>query len=197
MGWQALMITGVIRDTLTRHFAIPLSIQTPDLRNLVWREDVRSAILIESIYRWRGDMIGKRPAIIIKPNARRNLRLGILDAAGTTEQGHRLFQTYWVGSHTLFCIHGSGASAEILATEVQRELTQFAESLKERLGLRLFQVTDVDAAAVVEEARENIVIPVNVGWAYAESWRLEQESLALRKITLSVLLDGALVQETI
>lgn len=193
MGWRPIMITGMLRDQLTRHFATPMNIEDQDLRRLVWREDERSAILIESIYRRRADLLQKRPAVIIKPNSRRNLRLGILDFAGTTAQGHRLFKTYWVGSHTLFCIHGSGASADILATEVQRELTEFAEALREELGLHLFQVTEVGAVASVEEARENFVVPVSVGWAYEESWQLELESRKLRTVALSVLLDGALV----
>lgn len=194
MGWRPIMITGMIRDQLTRHFARPLGIEQPDLRQLVWREDDRSGILIESIFRWRTDFVGKRPAVIIKPNGRKNLRLGILDAAGTTEDGHLLYRTFWVGSHTIFCLHGSGASADILATEVQRELTQFAEPLRQQLGLFLFQPTEVGAVGIVEEDRQSFAAPVNVGWAYAEDWRIDFESRKVRRVSLSVLLDGALVQ---
>lgn len=194
MGWRPIFITGMLRDHLTRHFKTPSNIEEADLQSLVWREDERSGILIESVYRWVDQNVEKRPAIIIKPNSRRNLRMGILDYAGATAQGQRRFKTFWLGSHTLSCIHGSGASAEILATEVQRELTQFAEVLKQQLGLELCQVTEVAAVAKVEEARKNYVQPITFGWAYAESWQLDLESRKLRSISMSVLMDGALVR---
>lgn len=194
MGWRPLMIMGLLRDLLTTHFSAPLRIEEPDLRRLVWQEGVRTGILIESIHRWRGDLVEKRPAVIIKPNGRQNVRRGINNAAGADGQGRELFRTFWVGSHTLFCIHGSGASADILATEVQRELTQYEAIIARNLGLPMWQVTEVGAVAEVEEARESFVIPVTVGWAYEESWRVEQEALKLRKIALDILLDGELYQ---
>lgn len=196
MGWRPIMLTGLLRDVLTRHFAAPLNIEEPDLRHLVWSEGVRTGILIESIYRWRGELVEKRPAVIVKPNGRKNVRYGIADMLGADDQGFMHYQTFWVGSHTLFCIHGSGASVEILATEVQRELTQFANVLVRYLNLMTFRVTEVGAIAELEEARESWVIPVTVAWAYEERWKVEMESLKLRKVPLSMCLDGALVQET-
>ncbi len=191
------MLTGLLRDMLVRHFAEPMQIEEPDLRHLVWREDERTGILIESISRWRGTLVEKRPAVIIKSNGRRNIRWGILDAAGSDEQGNRQYQTFWAGSHTLFCIHGSGASAEILATEVQRELTQFHEVVTKYLGLFQWQVTEVGGVSELEEAKESFVIPVTVGWIYTEMWKVMPEALKLRKVPLGILLDGALIQETL
>lgn len=196
MGWRPLMITGLIRDLLIRHFSAPLNIEEVDLRHLIWRGDVRTGILIESIHRWRGELVEKRPAIIVKPNGRQNVRLLWGDKTGPTEQGHMQYQTWWVGSHTLFCIHESGASVEILATEVQRELTQFAPTIVEYLNLYKWQVTEVGGIAELEEAKESFVIPITVGWAYSEQWQLELESLKLRKIPLALLLDGAVFQES-
>ncbi len=189
------MITGLLRDMLTKHFAEPLSIEEPDLRRLVWSEGDRTGILIESIYRWRGDLVEKRPAVIIKPNSRKNVRVGLGDVWRATEQGNIQYQTFWVGSHTLFCIRESGASVDILATEVQRELTQFADDIKRYLGLYQWQVTEVGAVAEVQEARETFVVPITVGWTYSEMWEVRPEALKLRKVPLSVLLDGALIQE--
>lgn len=187
------MITGLVRNLLINHFSTPLQIEEPDLRHLVWREDERTGILIESIHRWRGTLVEKRPAVIIKLNARQNVRLGIQDSAGADEQGNRKYQTFWVGSHTLFCIHGSGASAEILATEVQRELTQWHPVIVESLGLYQWQVTEVGAIAEVEEAKESFVIPVTVAWNYTEMWTVSPEALKLRSVPLTILLDGALL----
>ena len=192
------MLTGLIRNQLTAHFASELTIEEPDLRQHIWRENELTGILIESIHRWRGDLVEKRPAVIVKRNGRHNLRLTIGDKAGTTERGFQKYQTHWLGSHTLFCIHGSGAGVEVLSTEVQRELTQFAPVLVGNLpGLERFQVTEVGGIAEMEEAQETFVVPVTVGWAYSETWELQLESRILSKIPLSVLLDGAVFQEKI
>lgn len=196
MGWRQLMITGLLRDLLVRHFAEPMQIEEPDLRHLVWREDQRTGILIESIHRWRGDLVEKRPAVIIKPNGRQNVRWGIQDSAGADGQGNRQYQTFWVGSHTLFCIHGSGASTDILATEVQREISQFHPVITQYLNLFQWQVTEVGGVSELEEAKESFVIPVTVAWVYTEMWKINLEALKLRKVPLHVLLDGALVQSS-
>lgn len=195
MGWRPIMLTGFIRNLMITHFSSPLQIEEADLRHLVWREDDRTGILIESIHRWRGNLTEKRPAIIVKLNARQNIQLGIQDQVGVDGQGNINYQTFWVGSHTLFCIHGSGASAEILATEVQRELTQWHPVIVRYLGLYKWQVTEVGAISEIEEASESFVIPVTVAWTYTEMWKLSPEALKLRYVPLNVLLDGALITQ--
>jgi len=190
------MLTGMVRDILIRHFTAPSNIEEPDLRHLVWRADERTGILIESIHRWRGELVEKRPAVVVKRNAYQNLRLALGDRSGLTEDGHYEYSTFWVGSHTVFCLHGSGASVEVLASEVQRELTEFAPVIIQYLGLLKWAVTEVGEISEIEEAKETYVVPITVGWAYEEEWRVELESLKLRKIPLSVLLDGALIQGT-
>ncbi len=197
MGWQPLLLTGLLRDLLTRYFAVPLNIATPDLRKLVWRPDERTGILIESIYRWRPSLVEKRPAVIIKRHAMAQHKLGLGDRHSVTPQGQVRYATAWVGSHTLFCLQaGPGAGIEILATEVQQFLTCFAPVIRQYLGLYAFAVTEYGAIDEVEEAKETLVVPITVGWAYGQEWLLELESLYLGNITLNVLLDGALLDET-
>ena len=154
------MITGFLRDLLIRHFQEG-NIESKDLQRYVWRDDLTTGILIESIHRWRGDLAEKRPAILIKRNQYSNTRMTIGDQAGEDQQGNRQYATWWTGSHTLFCIHASGASAEILATEVQREITQFAPVLIQTLGLFRLMVTDVGAISEIEEAKESFANPVS------------------------------------
>jgi hypothetical protein len=190
------MLTGLCRDLLTRHFGTTDNIESTDLRRYVWERGERTGILIESIYRWRGTLVEKRPAVVIKPNAMQNVRFGIGDQLGTDGRGMRQYSTGWVGSHTLFCLHGSGAGAEVLAAEVQRELTEYGPVLQEYLGLLRFLVTEVGAVAELEEAKESFAVPVSVAWCYMESWALELESPKLRKVPLSVLVDGAITNQT-
>ncbi len=188
-GWQPILLTGVLRDMLTRHFATPLNIEHDDLRPLVWREDERTRILIESLYRRRADLVGKLPAVFIKQNARQNLRLAIGEVAGVDSRGMIEYATFWVGSHTLFVLHGSGAGAEILATEVQREIHQWHPVITDYLGLLRFAVTEVGEIAEVEEARETFVVPVTVGWAYQELWRIDVETPKHYRLPLSAVVN--------
>ena len=184
-GWRPLLLTGLFRGLMTHHFTAP-NIENPDLRTAIWREDVSSGILIESVYRWRGDMVEKRPAILIKRNAYQNVKLGIGNLAGTDGQGNQRFATMWVGSHTLFCIHGTGASCEILATEAQRELTQFGPATIQAFNLFKFQVLEVGTISELEEAKQNFVVPITIGWAYEEVWTLRDNALPLRSVDVDL-----------
>lgn len=171
---------------MVRHFHTPDHIEEPDLRAALWQEGVSTGILVESVHRWRGELTEKRPAIIVKRNAYKSVRVLLNDFMGPTEEGNETYSTIWVGSHTLFCIHGTGASVEILATEVQRELTQFGPAIRQELGLKKFQVLEVGQIGEVEEATENNIVPVTVGWAYDETWVLAPEARPLQGIALSI-----------
>lgn len=187
-GWRPLLLTGLIRNLLTCRFQ-PQNISQRDLVRYVWRPGLDTGILIESIYRWRGTLAEKRPAILIKRNAFSNYRLGLGDSIGRNEDGDLTFTTAWVGSHTVFCLHGNGAAVELLALETQRQLTHYAPVLMPKLQLLNFTVLEVGAITEVEEAKEDFAIPITVGWAYTESWVLQQEVPRLSGLKLSTLLD--------
>ena len=186
---RRLILTGFFRDILVRHFTRREGIEDLDLRHLIWRADERTNILIESIWRWRPQLTEKRPAILIKRNTCRNVQKGLDNFAGVTREGNEEFTTFWVGSHTLFCLAETGAIAEILSTEVQRELTQFGPLIRNSLDLKKFDVQEVGAIGELEEATENCVVPVTVGWAYEESWQIVKQALPIRRISFSFLLD--------
>ena len=103
------------------------------------------------------------------------------------KEGNDHYVTFWKGSHTLFCIGGTGAQAEILATEVQRELTEFGPELVRTLGLMRFQVTEIGAVGELEEAQENFVVPVTVGYAYEERWITRIQGPRLNTVSLSLI----------
>jgi len=180
-GWGPILLTGMLRDWLTRHFT-PQNVEDVDLRKLVWQEAASSGIMIESVWRWRPDMTEKRPAVLVKRNAMKNQRFAIADRQGSDKEGNDHYQTFWLGSHTLFCLHQTGAACEILATEVQREFTQHAPYLIKYLHLHKFQVTEVGPVSEVEEAAQNYVVPVTIGWAYIEKWKLALDALPLKAV---------------
>lgn len=186
------ILTGILRDVLVRHFASAATIEEPDLRHLIWTPEETTEILIESIHRWRPETTERRPAVIIKRNAYQNIRRGIGDrrqGPPADIYGDPHFTTFWTGSHTLFCIGGTGSQAELLGTEVQREITQFSSELARTLDLRRLQVTQVGAVAELEEAQENFVVPVTVGYTYEERWKVRKQAPLLTTISLSYILE--------
>lgn len=188
IGWRPILITGLIRDLLVRHFSTADHIEDSDLKQFLWRPDEQTGILVESVYRWRPELTEKRPAILIKRNAYRNQTLGINDVASLTQTGHRVMTTSWVGSHTVFCLSRTAAGADILATEVQRELTRFSLPLKQYLGLLDWRVVEVGEPAEAEESKTTYVVPVSVAWSYLENWVTYEQAPWLRRINLEILL---------
>ncbi len=182
------LLTGMLRDHFSRHFtAEAAGAVHPQLSHLLWSETDRGNILIESSLRWRPTMVEVRPAIIIKRNAQTNTRMGVgdrLQGNASDRQGNAHFATYWVGSHTLFCI-GGGEQAEVLSIEVQAELTQFGPQIQEFTGLKRWQVTEIGAVGILEEHHESFVVPVTVGYAYEEKWAIRQEAPRLNAIELA------------
>lgn len=189
-GWSAYLLTGFLVDFLVRHFASPLNVETPDLRSLVWSPGDRTGILIEEESRWRPQTTEKRPAVIVKRNAYRSVRLGRANLAGYNNgTGSRFYAKLWSGSHTLFCLHRSGAGADLLATEVVNEVGRFAHALQGALGLHYLEVVEVGPASEVEEATESRAVPVTVGWVYEDTWEVVEEAPPLRRVSLRRLLN--------
>jgi len=181
---RPILITGLLRDILVRYFHQSNNNPDFDIRKYIWRNSPDTDIVIDSVHRWNTEIVGKRPAIFIKRNSYKNMRLAIGNRMEYLHDGHYSYNTMFVGSHTLFCIHSSGAGAEILATAVQRYLTEYSPVIIEYLNLFTFDVEEVGPISEIEEYRESYVVPVTVGWAFDQSWVLEMESLKLRRIIL-------------
>ena len=191
-GWQPLLITGFLRDLITRQWSDPINIIAPEFKQYVWSPEANSGILIESVHRYRADLVGKRPAVMIKRNSFRNVPTGF---GGQIFGGGMEYEyekgsisrhtTLFVGSHTLFCIHGTGASTEMLATEVMAHLIACMQPIRSHLGLRKFSVTEVGAIQELEEAKENYVVPITVSWGYEHTWSLKDSSLPLQSVSMS------------
>lgn len=185
-------MTGLFCDLIRRHFATEANIPTADLRNLIWEKTDQTGILVEPAYKWRPELTQKRPAVLVKPNALVNKKMGL----GNLRQlpfvdraGNKRFITYWIGSHTLFCIAGNGTKVELLANEVRAELSQFSEVIRSALGLKQFGVIELGALSILEEAQENLVVPVTVGFAIEERWIVREQAPRLNKISLKALIQ--------
>lgn len=184
------IITGMFREQLVRHFSSENTIEIPELKHLVWKKGQETDILIEVWTRWVPEMTEFRPGIVIRPNAYTNDRKGIgerLQGPPTDRLGRDHFSTFWGGSHTLFCIGGSGMQADLLAEEVKREIQFFAPKLQRNARLKRLRIIEVGGIGELEEAQENFVVPVTVGYYWEDSWVLRQESPILRSISLKMI----------
>lgn len=188
-GWQPWIIGGFIRGVLEQHFQEE-SIENPALNQLVWRPVLDAGILIVNDYDWTPKLAGKRPALVIKRNAVRFQRIGLGDKQGSEDFGSRTHHAcLWIGSHTIFCIGTLPLHADILASEVKHELTEFSPVMMQPDNLNLTSVacTEEGEAIELKEYQEAYAVPVTLGWAYQQTWKLEREAPVLRRILLSTI----------
>jgi hypothetical protein len=104
-------------------------------------------------------------------------------------QGNPHYATYWMGSHTLFCLGGSGAQADLLASEVQREMTEFGPVIQRSMRLHRFQAVEVGEIGELEESTEHFVTPVVVAYAFEQRWVVLQQAPRLSAVSLSMILE--------
>lgn len=188
-----LRMTGMFRLWMTYHFSSTSLIVDQDqaIQNAVWTSDPKTTgLVIESYTRWNTEETEKRPAVIIKRNAWKRLRLGIGDRMqGLTEpDGQPVYGNAWQGSHTLFCIAGRGAEAEKLAAEVFCELNEQNPVVRAANDLLRLEVTEVgDLFILDQDARQDFAVPVVVGYGFMESWRIQQEVPIANRIDLALL----------
>jgi len=190
---QDYALTGYLRNILLQHFYAATTIEEPDLRHLIWRDRDSTDILIESILAWTPQMTQRRPGIIIKRNDTDYHPLGIggdLRMMPSDTLGHEHYVRAWVGSHTLFCISKNGPQAELIAAEVKRELSGFADKIARFVDLKRFRVLKVGAPGELEESAEHFVVPVTVGYAYEERHVVREQTPTLHAVSLSMLIEG-------
>jgi hypothetical protein len=192
LGPRPLVVTGWLKIWLQGHFASQQNIedQTGAVYKSLWKPDFKQTrIAIESITKWAPELTEFRPAVIIKRNAWKRVRLGVDDRMmGTMAPDmQNRYSNVWQGSHTLFCIAGDGAEAEKLAAEVFRELNEFGPIIRRILDLMRFEVLEVgELYKVKTNARENFAVPVTIGYAYREDWKVMQEAPRLKRIDLAI-----------
>jgi hypothetical protein len=188
LGPRPLVMQGWLRLWLTGHFQkANLEDQDQTIQKMLWRPDATTGIMIESNTRWVPELTELRPAVILKRGAWRRIRLGIADRMLGYFQidGQEVYANLWQGSHTLFCIASKGGEVEKLAAEVYRELNEFGPAFREVLNLMRFEVTEVGEIMILEEARQNFVVPVVVAYAFTEQWHLNREVPVMRRIDMT------------
>ena len=193
-GMRPHVMTGLLRQLLVAHFSDPQNIEEPHVRRQLetlgaWRPSDNGlnagGILIESITRWQPATADKRPAVLIKRNSWKWLRIGVGDRSGANQfEGTTSYSGFWEGSHTLFCMAPAGAETEFLATEVVKFLHTFAPWIREQMNLHQFLVAEVGGAAEVQEVVQGYAVPVTVAYKAEEAWTLQPYAPRLKRIVL-------------
>lgn len=183
------LLTGVFRTWMIYHFADAARIIDNNLKKRIWTEDPETQIAIESHAAYKTELTESRPAIIIKRQDWKRVKIGIADRrmGELPADGSELYTNFWQGVHTLFCIGGTPGEAEILGTEVFKDLNEFAPAVRRKLSLMRLEVAEAGGYAKLDESGKNYVVPVNVGYVLQESWILRQEAPFLKRLDLSLM----------
>lgn len=182
-----LLITGLFRDLLTRHFAAAESMEDEALRSLVWTPTATTTkIVIEANTRWTPQLAGSRPSIIIKRNdhQRQKLSIGDREFVGAPQMVER-YTAMWSGSHTLFALAQEAAMSEYIAFEAANQIDQFCPILRRAFRFHQLQVSAVGAPSKVKESHEHWAVPISVTYSYERPWTLASERPALRSVQLT------------
>jgi hypothetical protein len=185
------VVQGLLVSWIRNHFSAAPNIEDPALQNSLWAADIsKTGIVIDSVYRWQPAATEFRPGIFIKRNAWRLLHLGIDDRkmGGIPLSGNQQYAAYIQGAHSLFCIASAPAECEILGAEVYRELLEFSPVIRQAFGFMRFQVMEVGEVSILEEARQNFVLPISVAYAAEHTWEITKQAPPLKAIQLSTFL---------
>lgn len=205
-GLTPNILTGALVAILRDHFSNPDNLEfggknefrvvdgqevpLEELQGYVWTPDRRTTkILIDPVWLYNRQDEQRRPAIYVKRNQITGEKVAIADgmtiaAGGNGRVPGRLQVRAINGSHTAFCVAGSGAEAEMLGTEVFSHLMGFAQVLREELKLHAFDVQSVEAVSHFEEFNDKFVVPVVVAYKAVKAWRTDKVAPWLKSFTI-------------
>jgi hypothetical protein len=193
-GMRPHVMTGLLRQLLMGHFADPDHIEDSKVRQQIkdlnlWRPEEGDlglnggGILIESITRWLPGSTDKRPALIIKRNAWQWSKAVIGDKLERNMYtGKESYFGFWQGSHTIYCMAGTGAETEFLATETVKFLILFSSLIRTQMELKKFYVSEVGGVGEVQEVVQGYAVPVTVAYVAEENWSIQPYVPRLKRI---------------
>lgn len=189
--YRPLLIDGILRGWLLRHFANADRIQRPGLAQRIWKATDDTGIDIVLIDDWKPNTMNKRPQIVIRWDDLTPKRDGIDNRFVSTgpvlvRATPQLYANTMLGSHTLFCIAGESAECKELAFEVYDQLMKFAPTVQKLLNLSRMELAKIDRPGRLEESSENFAAPITLAYAYGQQWLVEPlDEPALKEILLT------------
>jgi hypothetical protein len=186
-----MLATGVFLSMLREHFGNPESIVDPMLQPYVWRNDMGTAIMIETLTKEAISNIGQRPAILVRRNAIRTQRMSIGDKVfPLSPQMGQQFTVGLQGSHTVFNISTKAGHAESLANETAMLLLQFSPAIRGCLCFTGdFQLEEIGQVGRLDGGGGQYVVPVTFSYITEIPWTLNENLPPIRHIHIKMLLD--------
>lgn len=177
---QRLLVTGILVQWLQWHFTDPINIDNQFLQDDLWTNDITTTkIVIDSVYKYNPAETEERPGIFIAPGAWKILQRGIdnrkMMTYGPQSDVPAIYNTYYQGSHTVFCIGGESAEVEILANEVYHELMEFAPIARKIFQFLRIVVSDVGEISILEEDKQHFVVPIVISYSGQDVWEIDEE----------------------
>lgn len=178
LGFPPLRLTAWIQLWLTQHFADANNIQQLGLKERTWSdsEDTKISILPHTL--WEPILTEHRPALIIKRQELKHVRLGIDNrlmgglGSGPSGSGKQYYSTSMQGSHTIFCVAKESGEVEQLAAEVSEELLKFSPLMRRLLNFIRIEFVGMGEVSKLENASENFVVPVNMAYVFGKDWQV-------------------------
>lgn len=173
IGLSPEMVEGVIAQLLTQHFSDPAWIIYPELRQFVWSPiPTQSKLPILPLNRWNELTDSNSPAIVYADLGQRPQRIAIGDqfAHSRLQPNRQSFARAYQGSHRLMCIGQNDFQAAMLATEIDRWLTEFSFQLLNRLPFHDFQIADRQPPQAFSALGDRVGVALSLSYSYIWSW---------------------------
>jgi len=212
-GFHPNIITGFITRALRDHFSDPDNLEfggrnefrivdgqrlmVEELQNYVWTAGPDTELLIDPSWKYNRQNIQKRPGLLVHRNKFSRSSPIVMgdgqtvgpkrDQAGNIQRVRGRYQTCAIaGSHTVFCIGGAGAEAELLGAEVFNHFLMFGQLFREEWKMHEFSANSVEPVAYLEEFDDHYVVPVVLSYAYMPTWRVEREAPWLKTLAIDI-----------
>ena len=174
IGLGPEMIEGVIAQLLTQHFSDPNWIVYPELRQFVWNKDPSlSKIAIIPVGRWNEIVDASPPAIVYADLGQQPQRIAIGDQYEHSAETpwKQTFARAYSGAHRLMCVGQNDFQASLLASEVERWLTEFSHWVVANLPFHDFQVGGRQAPQMFSDLGDKVGVALTLTYSYIWTWQ--------------------------
>ena len=200
-GLDGIILTGIFVQLLREEFSSADNILDLGLKRHIWVskpddpiivDPSRSQITIESVTKWDNRVHEGRPAVYVRRDGLKPMRVGIgmnqvqggPGTNGLPEWGDNFTEPVQ-GAHTIFCIAQHPGMAEKLATEVDGHLRQFGSVFRDEFGFIQYHVNSLGAIARLEESWEHYAVPITIEYAFWDCWSVTREAPRFKGTTLN------------
>jgi len=170
---MCVRMTDALVSWLRYHFSAVSRIEYPNLTSRVYNDNQEvTQIVIDSLAAWKPQRSGNRPAILVdRLDQEKDMAHRVI---GDQFQGVKegFFWHLMQGAHVVHCIGGREGEAEILASEVWRELVRFGPVARQALCLMRFLPVKWGKRVQLDEYKEHYSVPVVCTYTYEETWRI-------------------------